>query len=89
MFLLDSRLLYQDKLKAEIRSLSPNSNDAQTLAMIRRWFIVEHGQHQQHLFEDNRYVSEWLQGQFDSKNSLVSENLVDLKRNAIHNELEK
>ena len=57
--------------------------------MIRSWFIQEHGEHNQHLFQDNRCISEWLQGQFDSKNSLVRENLARLKQLKINNELAK
>lgn len=83
------RLLYEDRLKNEIRNILPDSDDGKILAMIRRWFIEEHGQHNQHLFDDNRVVSEWLQSQLDAKGSLVRENIACLKRDAITRQMKK
>lgn len=39
------RLLYEDRVKNEIQRVILNKNDAEALAMIRRWFIEQHGQH--------------------------------------------
>ena len=57
--------------------------------MIRRWFIEHFGQHNQHMFEDNRIVSEWLQAQLESKESPVRDNIACISRDAIARQMQK
>lgn len=83
------RLLYEDRLKCQIRTIFPEKDDGHTKSMIRRWFIEQYGQHQQYLYEDNRCVSEWLHSQLDTKNSQINENLTCLKREALNQKLQK
>jgi acetyl-CoA carboxylase/biotin carboxylase 1 len=82
------RLLYEDRLKNEIQSIITNIGDGEMLAMIRRWFIEHHGQHNQYLFDENRCVAEWLHSQFESSTSLVLENIACLKRDAVSRKMQ-
>ncbi|KAI1309415.1 Acetyl-CoA carboxylase [Halotydeus destructor] len=77
------RLLHEDQLKNAIKRIPSQANDGEMLAMIQRWFVESYGQHNQHLFEDNKVVAEWLASQLENSTSLVLENINCLKRDAI------
>ncbi|XP_076323769.1 acetyl-CoA carboxylase 1-like [Tachypleus tridentatus] len=79
------RLLLQGRLKADILKVKPSLGDGKIEAMFRRWFIEEHGQVNQFLWDDNKAVVEWLASQLNSAkgHSAVMDNIHCLKRDAV------
>lgn len=64
------------------------SGDAEMKAMLERWFVEYHGQHQSHRRDDNRFVAEWLHSQLDcGTSSLVLDNIRCLQIDALSQQL--
>jgi len=83
------RLLFEDNVKNEIQRVTPNKSDAEMHAMIRRWFIEQHGQHNQYLWDDNRCVAEWLHSQLEGTTSQVLSNIQCIQRDALTSQLQR
>ncbi|XP_069956208.1 acetyl-CoA carboxylase isoform X2 [Cherax quadricarinatus] len=90
------RLLAEERVKKEIRSIQPSSSDGQIDAMLRRWFFEEKGSVESYLWDKDQVVAEWLDQQMegywfgvdgkspleDASTSYLSENLQLMKRDA-------
>ncbi|KAJ6219257.1 hypothetical protein RDWZM_005069 [Blomia tropicalis] len=83
------RRLYENRVKNEIQRVILNKNDAEASSMIRRWFVEHHGQHNQHLWEENKIVAEWLQVQVESTNSSqVLSNIRCIQRDSLTRQIQ-
>ncbi|KAK7068522.1 hypothetical protein SK128_027163 [Halocaridina rubra] len=96
------RLLAEERVKKDIRSVQPESSDGQIDAMLRRWFYEEKGSVESYLWDSNKDVAEWLDRQMEGKgsketsasseeggSSYLLENLQLIKRDAAISQVKK
>ncbi|XP_015432186.1 PREDICTED: acetyl-CoA carboxylase isoform X1 [Dufourea novaeangliae] len=77
------RRLLEDTIKEEIISTQPHLNVRQVGAMLRRWFIEDKGPTESYLWDQDETVTNWLEGQCDDANSVVSRNITCVKQDAV------
>ncbi|KAI7697872.1 Acetyl-CoA carboxylase [Sarcoptes scabiei] len=82
------RRLCENRVKNEIQRVILNKNDAEASSMIRRWFVEHTGQHNQHQWEDNKIVAEWLESQLISPSSQVLDNIRCIQRDALARQIQ-
>ncbi|KAF7492692.1 hypothetical protein SSS_08750 [Sarcoptes scabiei] len=83
------RRLCENRVKNEIQRVILNKNDAEASSMIRRWFVEHTGQHNQHQWEDNKIVAEWLESQLISPSSQVLDNIRCIQRDALARQIQR
>lgn len=81
------RRLCENRVKNEIQRVILNKNDAEASSMIRRWFVEHTGQHNQHQWEDNRIVAQWLESQLKAP-SQVLDNIRCIQRDALTRQIQ-
>lgn len=59
------RLLAEERVKKEIRTVQPESSDGQIDAMLRRWFFEERGSVESYLWDSDKAVAEWVDRQME------------------------
>jgi len=78
-----SRKMREIKMSQEILSINPSTEAMHIEASLKRWFVEDHPA-QPHLWEDDRTVAEWLEGQLDpTTKSVCQDNLKILRRDAL------
>lgn len=78
------RLLLQNKVQTLLPSNNGNYNKAHVETIIQRLFLEEQGTVKSYLWEDNEYVSRWLEDDLRKKEgSLIREHAKWLKRDVI------
>jgi len=76
------RKLGECRLSKQVADLQPKLGVSQQEAMLKRWFVEDHGS-QPHLWEDDRAVADWLQTQLDpNSRSVAQDNIKILKKEA-------
>ncbi|CAG2180625.1 unnamed protein product [Oppiella nova] len=82
------RALSENRVVDEIQAIVQNKNELEAKSMIRRWFTEHCGQHNQHLWDDNRAVAEWLSTQLETTSSTVIENIRCIQRDALSRQIQ-
>jgi len=78
-----TRKIVETRLSQQVQAINPALEDSQVEAMMKRWFVEDHPA-QPHLWEDDRLVADWLDGQLDQDTRSVSQdNLKMLKREVL------
>lgn len=77
------RRLLEEEIKNEILSTQPNLDVRQMGAMLRRWFIEDKGTTESYLWDQDEAATYWLEAQRRTDNSVVSRNIMCVKRDAV------
>ncbi|XP_044738438.1 acetyl-CoA carboxylase isoform X3 [Chrysoperla carnea] len=76
------RVLLQNDIITELLKVQPNLSFGQGQAMLRRWFIEDKGPSEGYKWENNEAVVNWLLEQKTRDNSIISHNLLCVKKDA-------
>lgn len=77
------RRLSEEEIKTEILSTQPSLDVRQVEAMLRRWFIEDKGATESYLWDQDEAAACWLEAQRKTDNSVVSRNIMCVKRDAV------
>lgn len=77
------RRLCEEEIKDEILSTQPSLDVRQVEAMLRRWFIEDKGATESYLWDQDEAAVCWLEAQRKTDNSVVSRNVMCVKRDAV------
>lgn len=77
------RRLLEEEIRCEILSTQPSLDVRQVGAMLRRWFIEDKGATESYLWDQDEAAACWLEAQRKTENSVVSRNIMCVKRDAV------
>lgn len=77
------RRLTEEEIKNEILSTQPSLDVRQVEAMLRRWFVEDKGATESYLWDQDEAAACWLEAQRETDNSVVSRNIMCVKRDAV------
>ncbi|XP_025161543.1 acetyl-CoA carboxylase isoform X2 [Harpegnathos saltator] len=77
------RRLLEEEIRTEILSTQPSLDVRQVDAMLRRWFIEDKGATESYLWDQDEAATCWLEAQRKTENSVVSRNIMCVKRDAV------
>lgn len=77
------RRIFEEEIKNEILSTQPSLDVRQVGAMLRRWFIEDKGATESYLWDQDEAAAYWLEEQHKTDNSVVSRNMMCVKRDAV------
>ncbi|XP_015790405.1 acetyl-CoA carboxylase-like isoform X1 [Tetranychus urticae] len=75
------RLSVEEILKCDLESIDGSMTIEQINNLMEKWFYADQKNTQTQLWNDDKFVAEWLQMQLDDPASLVNENLKELRLN--------
>ncbi|RLU22271.1 hypothetical protein DMN91_004549 [Ooceraea biroi] len=77
------RRLLEEEIKNDILATQPSLDVRQVGAMLRRWFIEDKGATESYLWDQDEAAACWLEAQRKTDNSVVSRNIMCVKRDAV------
>ncbi|XP_053202232.1 acetyl-CoA carboxylase-like isoform X2 [Panonychus citri] len=75
------RLSVEEILKCELESIDVTMTIEQITELMEQWFYADQKNTKTQLWNDDKFVAEWLQMQIDDPSSLVNEKLKELRLN--------